>query len=169
MRTRTQNKRRGDACSDYRLSTQGECELSPWLVNDRDAVAWMNNVHYDAKEVHHIFGRGKSEGFESFANLILVSKAAHMWIESHRPIEGQIACLYAKFRKHQARVERLAALGLKLLLIGQDRFEWCPEIMNGLVQPFAVLVGKLYHLLERCEKQMYCDYAAEILKSLEDQ
>lgn len=166
-RTTVSKKQRGNACYDYRLSTDGNCELSRWLVADREAVAWMSNVKLSGFEVHHIAGRGKGDQFEWYCNLILVSKAAHAWIH-HKPIEGEIACWYAKLLKHMAIQARIAGSGLKMLELDSRYLNWHPGTVDLVVDPFNGLAGRIEYLISKLQPgSMYESYGLEILKILE--
>lgn len=155
-RTSAQNKARTKAMSDYRWDQKGDCELSRWLLADRDAVREMARCRYYTTEIHHICGRGRSEEHEFYCNLIQLSAAAHIWCETHVH-KGQIACWYAKYRKHLAQVEHPT---------NPERFEWNVDVTNRLIAPCVSLVGKLENMIESVGPGMYADYADEILNDI---
>lgn len=163
-RTSTQKKSRRDAFYEYRLSADGYCEISRYLVSDRDAVAWMKNIKLDGTEVHHIAGRGKDERHEWFCNLILLTKAAHAWVH-HNPVEGEILCWYAKRKHHLALEIRLEAIGLKLLPVA-DRLHWNPNAVSLIVTPFDGLCGRIHYLAGKTDDPLYLGYARELLEVL---
>ena len=86
------------ARNDYRFDQRELCEVCEYLGFEP-----MGHL-----EVHHIIGgsqRSKPEA-NTAANLILVADNAHDWGHDNNPLEFEVACWYAKWKKQQRLLSR---------------------------------------------------------------
>ena len=102
-------------------------------------------------EVHHIFARHKTALSEHDSALILVDKGVHDWVESIAPLKGQIACLYAKWRKSLKQPS-----------------EFDVSVLNELVFPCTSLEGFLVKSLSKLKGTVYEQYARELINEIQN-
>jgi len=147
----------GEACQQYAFANDGDCQLTQYLVVDRDAARWMSNVRVSGMQVHHIHKRRKAEEHNWWCNLIRIEKAAHDFCHDRNPIAGELACWYAKKRLWE--MQQLLYPGF----IATDRRHTCIAALNRIVKPFQSFAARIEHLRDKCRGTKFEHYGDELV------
>lgn len=99
---------KNDACALYREKfSEFVCEVEDYLAKEpaiRDRIRKQKNASLmnNAKQIHHIWGRGKAVAErEWFCSLVQVSKACHDAGHDFSPLALEVASLMAKRDRHE--------------------------------------------------------------------
>lgn len=155
-----------DSCREYveSLETDG-CEVTAYLCDD--AKRWMATHGFKNKlEVHHITGRPGPEQRNNFCNLIRVSDAAHDWGHDVSPVKFELACFYAKWKKHLANLEK-EDTGMRNRLSEEQRAaidDWHLPSLDRCMTKASSYEGRLSVITNKLRGTHYAKFGRQILR-----
>lgn len=158
------------ACREYRESlSSDECEVWQYLRCDQSAVDWVRRHAFkDKMEIHHIKGRPLPTARNHWCNLIQVSDAAHDWGHDNSPLKFELACWFAKWKKHLANLDAEDTwMRNRLTDIERVHFDdWHIESLDRIVTPYINYGGRIAYLTTECQGTPFQRYGEQILKYL---